>query len=331
MIVGVNLEIWTLGGYITPLRKTGDTFGYPAWSPDGQLIAFISSELGRRVGYTPAYDIFISNLDGSIYRDLTENIDANSEAPSWSPDGKNLAFGAAPVIDNPDPDSRWREIFVNYDVFVVNIEDPSHPINLTNNPADDTYPLWSPDGERIAFLSTRGGAWDLYTMKADGTDVRQVTQLSIDFPRWGSYVWLPDSKYILFNDYLIELETGIKTPLVYDFYARDATWLIVDGPAALSPIATPNCAGPRSYFYPGVYAVVSGMTGDPPNNVRSGPGTSDPIIAKIYPGTIVKVLDGPICSDGLVFWRVESNFIPGGSGWVAEGNGEQSFFTIKYP
>jgi hypothetical protein len=47
---------------------------------------------------------------------------------------------------------------------------------------------------------------------------------------------------------------------------------------------------------------------------------NDPVIAQIYPGTIVRITEGPICSDGLVFWRVENATIPGGAGWTAEGD-----------
>jgi hypothetical protein len=44
------------------------------------------------------------------------------------------------------------------------------------------------------------------------------------------------------------------------------------------------------------------------------------VIAQIYPATIVKVVEGPVCADGMVFWRVENSEIPGGSGWTAEGD-----------
>ena len=47
---------------------------------------------------------------------------------------------------------------------------------LTENPANDIAPEWSPDGSRIAFASDRDGTWDIYTMKADGSDLRQLTK-----------------------------------------------------------------------------------------------------------------------------------------------------------
>ena len=64
-------------------------------------------------------------------------------------------------------------------------------------------------------------------------------------------------------------------------------------------------------------------------SVRSGPSKADETIAQIYPGTIVKVIEGPVCADGLVFWKVESKGIPGGVGWTAEGDGKE-YYLIPY-
>jgi TolB protein len=47
---------------------------------------------------------------------------------------------------------------------------------LTENPANDIGPVWSPDGSRIAFASDRDGTWDIYTMRPDGSDLAQLTK-----------------------------------------------------------------------------------------------------------------------------------------------------------
>jgi len=47
---------------------------------------------------------------------------------------------------------------------------------LTENPANDIAPAWSPDGSRIAFASDRDGTWDIYTMRSDGSDLAQLTK-----------------------------------------------------------------------------------------------------------------------------------------------------------
>ncbi len=71
--------------------------------------------------------------------------------------------------------------------------------NLTNHPAEDTGPAWSPDGKRIAFCSSRSGNLDIWLMNADGHGVRQVTQFpGID----RTPTWSPDGERIAFVRHL---------------------------------------------------------------------------------------------------------------------------------
>jgi hypothetical protein len=69
---------------------------------------------------------------------------------------------------------------------------------------------------------------------------------------------------------------------------------------------------------------------DAPNRVRSEPKKGENITAQIYPGTTVKVIDGPVCADGIVWWKVELSSIPDGSGWTAEGD-DPTFFLVPAP
>ncbi|MEW5719552.1 MAG: hypothetical protein AB1817_13045, partial [Chloroflexota bacterium] len=57
---------------------------------------------------------------------------------------------------------------------------------LTNNPAEDSRPIWSPDGRWIAFASKRDGNFEIYIMKADGAQPTRVTNHSADeyTPYW---------------------------------------------------------------------------------------------------------------------------------------------------
>jgi dipeptidyl aminopeptidase/acylaminoacyl peptidase len=67
--------------------------------------------------------------------------------------------------------------------------------NLTNNPAADSGPSWSPDGTQIAFVSDRDGNSEIYLMKSDGTDVRRLTTDSaID----EEPTWSPDGRKVAF-------------------------------------------------------------------------------------------------------------------------------------
>jgi len=92
----------------------------------------------------------------------------------------------------PSPDSSRYvmalEIEGQTDIFVVNANG-SGLINLTRHPANDAAPIWSPDGRYIAFVSNRGGAiWlrQLYVMRADGSDVRLVSDKCV-----GPFFWRP--------------------------------------------------------------------------------------------------------------------------------------------
>jgi len=65
--------------------------------------------------------------------------------------------------------------------------DGSHPVNLTNNLAEDRRPTWSPDGSQIAFTSNRDGDREIFVMGADGSKPTNLTNNSVDdwAPHWG--------------------------------------------------------------------------------------------------------------------------------------------------
>jgi hypothetical protein len=68
-----------------------------------------------------------------------------------------------------------------------------------------------------------------------------------------------------------------------------------------------------------------------PNRVRAGPSLGNNIIAQLPPGTIVEVLEGPVCAEGLVFWKVDSDLIAGGVGWTAEGDVREYYLQPYVP
>jgi TolB protein len=74
--------------------------------------------------------------------------------------------------------------------------DGSNQINLTNNPASDQQPAWSPDGSQIAFTSSRDGNSEIYVMDADGSNVVRLTNNpAVDIEP----AWSPDSSQIAFT------------------------------------------------------------------------------------------------------------------------------------
>ena len=62
----------------------------------------------------------------------------------------------------------------NAEIYLVD-PDGKNLRRLTDNPATDDFPLWSPDGKQLSFLSDRDGNWQLYAMDGNGKNVRQLT------------------------------------------------------------------------------------------------------------------------------------------------------------
>ena len=178
--------------------------GNPAWSPDGQKIAFLSNRDGKPEGqFPPQMDIHVMNADGSGPQNLTRT-PAGEGQPVWSPDGQQIAFQrAVGGVGNR-----------NFEIYVMNA-DGSDQRRLTSNPAFDGSPVWSPDGQRIAFTSDRNQQRyhdDVYVMNADGSGQQRLTRN----PAQDSWpVWSPDGQKIAFTRVRSMREHGDRNWEVY--------------------------------------------------------------------------------------------------------------------
>src|SRR5579862_6979556 len=181
----------------------------PAWSPDGSQIMFMSSMYGnpelfttdaagghpKRLTYSngantsPSWNpktgqqvAFVSDR-GGIPQLYTMNADGTSQAkvdlpdmgyvidPAWSPNGQLLAFS-------------WRRPNGNYDLYVMDIA--THAlVELTRDAGRNERPSWAPDGRHLIFESTRTGTRQIWSMLADGSEVRQLTtEGQNESPNW---------------------------------------------------------------------------------------------------------------------------------------------------
>jgi TolB protein len=133
----------------------------------GTTVVFVSGRSGPQ-------QIYRMNIDGADVERLTPG-EGQASNPAWHPNGKHIAFS-------------WTRGFEpgNFNIFIMDVTTKEY-VQLTQGRGRNENPYWAPDGRHLVFSSNRGGrGMQIYTMLADGTDVRQLTSAGRnEMPVWG--------------------------------------------------------------------------------------------------------------------------------------------------
>jgi Tol biopolymer transport system component/outer membrane protein assembly factor BamD (BamD/ComL family) len=145
----------------------------PVWSPEGERIVFASNKHGDRAWRVYAISPEAVHGEGEEW--------GFGRAPAWSPDGEQLVYQGC---DNQGQ---------NCGLWIMDRGGAARR-GLTTT-ANDTLPVWHPDGTQIAFVSDRGGSWDLYVVQVS---TGAVTQLTNDPAVDSAPAWSPDGRQLAF-------------------------------------------------------------------------------------------------------------------------------------
>ena len=207
------------------------TFCYYGWGEGGYFCSLTVTSTG--VPYVAAE---WNNLTGYGLLD----------SPTWSADATKIAFTDGSEVQ------------------VVSVID-GRLTNLTNHPAVDASPAWSPNGTKIVFLSDRDGAAELYVMNADGSNVVRLTyNVGVD-PSVPDPDWAPDGSRIIFT---CEVESGNADICRIN---ADGTGLarLTNGPEAeFEPAWSPD--GSRIVFVSGSQLRLMNADGSGATSIASG-------------------------------------------------------------
>ncbi len=215
----VRSRIWIVDvdgdGIPRPLTAGEKQDGEPRWSPNGQMLAFVSNRGGSR-------QIWLLSPGEAEPRQITDH-PVGAHEPVWSPDGSRLAFlalgpdRAGEPVTPEEKDERKRLIRVREHrhkldgrgffgamrehVWVVLVAGgPAEQV--TDGPYDDASPAWSPDGTLLAFVSDRsvkrdrrygGGAVHLVDVAT-----RDVRRLTAEDGRAAHPSWSPGGRWIAY-------------------------------------------------------------------------------------------------------------------------------------
>ncbi|MGH8177456.1 MAG: Tol-Pal system beta propeller repeat protein TolB [Steroidobacter sp.] len=185
----------------------------PAWSPDGQSLAYVSFE-------SKASAIYVQTLRTGERRRVSARAGING-APAWSPDGDTLAL----TLSRKDGD---------VDVYTLNLA-RQVLTRMTFDPGIDTEPSWSSDGRRLYFMSDRAGGPQIYMIDVDSP--QRATRVTFEGAYNARPRISPDGKQLA----VVHLDRGNFRIAVVDL-TSSAVQVLSQGRQDESPSFAPNGA-----------------------------------------------------------------------------------------
>jgi TolB protein len=132
-----------------------------------------ANELVFVSGRSGPQQIYRMNMDGADISRLTPG-EGEASNPSWHPGGQILAYA-------------WTRGYAtgNFNIFTMDVATGKYT-QLTHGAGRNENPNWAPDGVHLVFMSSRSGSYQIWTMLADGTQLRQLTTQGTNMaPVWG--------------------------------------------------------------------------------------------------------------------------------------------------
>ncbi len=255
-------DLWAINiGSPNPIRITNSPADErdPAWSPDGRRLAYASRQDGN-------WELYVYDLPSGQTVRLTYELSFQG-APRWSPDT------ASPYLVYESYQGQ------NLDIYIVPADGSQAPLRVTDHPAPDFSPAWSPSGRSIAFVSWRDGNQDIFLFSLDdprdgaSRNLTQTIGLDEDYPAWS-----PDGRLLTYSAvdqgiekvYVLSVEEPGASPQVIargraPSWSPDGSSLIyaVDSVGGTQLVATP-------YQQTGISTLVIGTNFAASNPVWSG-------------------------------------------------------------